>query len=249
MEQKIYQLRGGKTPLSCLIAVKHTHRKPLLWFDEKEGVQRALRYSTNQRSVFEDEQDGHVVMGAVEFKDGMLICDTRRHATLIEFLEHHPDNVMNGGRVFELRDKEKEAEEIIDLIEMESEAVSLAREVASDVEELEKLGYMIFGAKTRKMKTAELKRDVLIYARNNPKDFLELFDDVDAENDALVTKAVAEGYIQWRKNNTELYWNLKDSKKMIFRAKRGEDHMKEFDKFLGTPDGVEVYETLKELVR
>ena len=38
-----------------MLASRHTKRYPLLWFDENTGENRALRYSRNQKSVFEDE--------------------------------------------------------------------------------------------------------------------------------------------------------------------------------------------------
>jgi hypothetical protein len=247
MKTKVYVLSRGKTPLSLLLASKHTHRKPLLWYDEKANEQRAIRYATNQRSIFEDEQDGQAIIGAIEFKDGTLVCDPRRDVMLIKFLEHHPDNKLNGGRVFEEMDHEKEAQDIIELINREADAVALARDL--DIDELEKVAYKIWGSKTAKLMSAEIKRDVLIYARNNPHSFLDMFDDVDSDIQAAISKGLAEGYISWRKDNTELYWNLKDSKKMIHRVERGADHNKSLDKYVKSREGAEFYETLLEVMK
>ena len=56
---KQYKLLGDTAPLSYMLASRHTRRFPLLWFDEEKGENRALRYARNQKSPFEDEQDGN----------------------------------------------------------------------------------------------------------------------------------------------------------------------------------------------
>ena len=247
METKVYRLCNDKSPLSLLLASKNTHRKSILWYDEERNEQRALRYAINQKSIFEDEQNGQSIIGEIEFKDGSLVCNTRNDATLIKFLERHPDNKVNGGNVFEELNHEAEAQEIIDLIEIEAEAISLAREL--DINEIERIGYKIWGVRAGKLKSAELRRDVLIYARNNSGDFLDMFEDVDSDIQVFVSKAISEGYIQWRKNNTELYWNLKDNKKMIHRVERGAEPSKSLDKFIKSREGSEFYETLAEVMK
>lgn len=246
---KVYVLTNNRTPVSLILANRHTHRKQLLWYEEKSDGKfesRPLRFATNQRSIFADEQDGHAIIGTIEFKDGTLTCDPRRDATLIKFLEHHPDNKENGGNVFFEMDHEKEAQNLIDLLDLEYEANERARSL--DIEELEEVGYKIFGSRTRNLKSAELKRDIYIYARNNPAEFLELFDNPDSDRTAMITRALAEKLISFRKDKTELFWNLKDDKSMIMRIKNGEDPMKEIDKFLGKPEGMVFYQTLEALV-
>ena len=58
---KTYKLTRDAAPLSFMLASRHTKRYPLLWFDEETGQNRALRYSRNQKTVFEDEQDGKLI--------------------------------------------------------------------------------------------------------------------------------------------------------------------------------------------
>ena len=56
-----------------LCCQQETHRRfPLLWFDEEKGENRALRYARNQKSPFEDEQDGNAIVEPVIFEDGFL---------------------------------------------------------------------------------------------------------------------------------------------------------------------------------
>ena len=56
-EDKVYRLKRDAAPLSYMLSTKHTKRKALLYFDEETGVNRALRYARNQKSIFEDEQE------------------------------------------------------------------------------------------------------------------------------------------------------------------------------------------------
>ena len=49
---KIYKLTRDTAPLSLTLASRHTKRFPLLWFDEKNGINKALRYARNQSKLF-----------------------------------------------------------------------------------------------------------------------------------------------------------------------------------------------------
>jgi len=62
----------GQAPLTLTISSKHTSRHPLLYFDKEKGLQRELRYATNQNSPFIDEQNGQATLGHIMFKDGAL---------------------------------------------------------------------------------------------------------------------------------------------------------------------------------
>ena len=86
---KQYKLLGDVAPLSYMLASRHTRRFPLLWFDEEKGENRALRYARNQKSPFEDEQDGNAVLEPVMFEDGMLSVP-RTNQALQKFLYYHP---------------------------------------------------------------------------------------------------------------------------------------------------------------
>ena len=44
---KVYKLKIGN-PLSYTLASRNHPRFPLMWFDEKNNVNRALRYASNQ---------------------------------------------------------------------------------------------------------------------------------------------------------------------------------------------------------
>ena len=126
---KVYRLTNGRTPLSLRVANRHTASRDLLWWDEKKQESRPLRYATNQKSIFEDEQSEHVVLKPIFFEDGTLVV-TNREKLLQVFLDYHPDNVKNGGGLFYEQDHKAEAQAEIEAMDLEFEAQKIAREMS-----------------------------------------------------------------------------------------------------------------------
>jgi hypothetical protein len=65
LKDRVYKLSGSKAPLSYMLRTRHTQRKPLLYFDGQSN--RALRYSSNQLSPFQDEQDDITLVSTQSF--------------------------------------------------------------------------------------------------------------------------------------------------------------------------------------
>ena len=72
IKDRVYYLKGNKNPLTLTIPGRHTRKHALLFFDEKTGKQREIRYATNQDSPLVDEQKGEVTMGHIRFLKGSL---------------------------------------------------------------------------------------------------------------------------------------------------------------------------------
>ena len=72
IKDRLYILRNNKKPIIFSLAGKHSSKAPLLWFDNENGVQRELKYATNQNSPFVDEQKGETTLGRIVFRDGQL---------------------------------------------------------------------------------------------------------------------------------------------------------------------------------
>ena len=67
IKDRIYYLKGNKTPLTMTIPSKHTRKHSLLYFDKESGVQKEIRYATNQDSPFVEEQKGEATLGHIMF--------------------------------------------------------------------------------------------------------------------------------------------------------------------------------------
>lgn len=149
-----------------MLPVRNSRRSPLLWFDEDKGTNRALRYGANQKSPFEDEQDGNVIVEPIIFEDGFLQV-SRTNQVLQKFLHYHP---LNGKR-FEEINNERDANEEVEWLTAEVDALVEARNLT--VEQLETIGRVVLGQDTTRMTTAELRRDMLVYAKTTHQVFLE----------------------------------------------------------------------------
>ena len=167
---KTYKLINGLTPLSYTIPSRNSRRSPLLWYDEKNNVSRALRYARNQKSPFEDEQDGNAILEPIVFADGFLFVP-KTNPALQQFLHYHPWN----GSIFSEVDKEKDAQRVVEDLNIEVDALIKAKSMS--LSEMESVARVVFNVDPEKMTSAELKRDILMYARKAPKEFMEVMSD------------------------------------------------------------------------
>ena len=72
IKDRNYYLTNELSPITYTLASRHSRRFPLLHFDEENGHNREIRYATNQRSIFVDEQDGMATLEHIVFENGSL---------------------------------------------------------------------------------------------------------------------------------------------------------------------------------
>lgn len=190
-KDRLYELSSERQPLVFTIPTVHSQKSPLLYFDKELGYSRELRYATNQRSCFVDEQDGNATLGRVVMRDGILRVP-KENVTLQKFLSlYHPYTI--EGIIKEYK-PEQIAEDQVDTIEFELEAMTLAKDL--DVDQLEAILRAQYGSEVSGMSSKELKRDSLVFARNNPKLFLDLANDDNVVLRNIGIKATEMGLIK-----------------------------------------------------
>ena len=196
IKDRTYILANGKSPISWTIQTKHTARKPLLWFDEETGINREIRYATNQRSLFVDEQDGTATLAHAVFLDGVMYVP-KEDQNLQKLLSlYHPQR----NELWTEIDEVQEAKDEIDILELELEALNLVHEI--DIEHLEAIMRTELGSSVAKLSSKELKRDAYKFAKSNPNLFLELAEDEDIKLRNLANRAVEVGILQLTDDNT-----------------------------------------------
>lgn len=196
IKDRTYVLANGKSPISWTIQTKHTARKPLLWFDEETGINREIRYATNQRSLFVDEQDGTATLAHAVFLDGVMYVP-KEDQNLQKLLSlYHPQR----NELWTEIDEVQEAKDEIDILELELEALNLVHEI--DIEHLEAIMRTELGSSVAKLSSKELKRDAYKFAKSNPNLFLELAEDEDIKLRNLANRAVEVGILQLTDDNT-----------------------------------------------
>lgn len=235
---KSYKLTRDKAPLSFTIPSRNTKRSALLFFDESTGQNRSLRYARNQKSIFEEEQDGNVILEPIIFEDGFLQVP-KTNQILQEFLAYHPGN----GNIFVEVDKERDAALDVDVMDLVLEAMMAAKNL--DIEMLETIARVVIGARVEKMTSAELKRDVRMFAQRYPKDFLESINDPLLSLQNKCAKFFAESLLIL-KNKKDVYYNLKGNKKKLLTVPYGEDPLFILASFLQSDEGIEVLRILED---
>jgi len=190
-KDRLYELTTGRKPLVFTVPTVHTQKSPLLWFDKDAGYQRELRYATNQRTPFVDEQDGIATMGRITFRNGELRVP-KENVTLQKLLSlYHP--YVHNGLISEYK-PEQIAENDVEWIEMELEAMNLAKSM--DIDEAEAVLRVQNGSGVSKLSSKELKRDLLIFARQQPVLFLNLANDDNVHLRNIGIKATEIGLLK-----------------------------------------------------
>ncbi len=237
---KVYKLKIGN-PLSYTLASRNHPRFPLMWFDEKKNQNRALRYAVNQKSPFEDEQDGNAIVEPIVFEDGFLSVP-RTNPVLQEFLHYHPLN----GIIFTEVDDEKEATQEVSELELEIEALVEAKKLS--VDEMEMLTRVMFGKDPSTISTAELKRDILVFAKNDPKGFLSVLNDPELKFQDRVRLFFENKLLALRNNDKEVWFNTPTNKKKMLSVPFGEDPYDMVAHFLQSDEGIDSLKMLETIL-
>ncbi len=203
LKDRMYRLTGNKQPLS------HWFKsRGLYYFDEKLGYEREIMYSENQKTVFVDEMQGQVVRGRIIFRNGILAVPKNK-VTLQKMLSiYHPQ----AGKSWEEVSKTKEAKEDLEDINVEIDALIAAREM--DIDMAEAIMRVEVGSNVVKMSSKELKRDLLLFAKNNPDMFLELANDDNVHLRNIGIKAVEMNIIKLSSDQRTFSWASNDRKLM-----------------------------------
>ena len=193
---RLYEINKKRKPLVYSIPTRHSQKVPLLYFDEEKGYNRELRYATNQKSPFVDEQEGPVTMGRIIFRDGVLDVP-KENVALQQLLSLYHPYVLDG-RIKEYNPTAIAEEEVSD-IEDALEAMNAA--ASMDIDQAEAIMRVELGSQVSKMSSKELKRDLLVFANNNPYLFLELANDENVHLRNIGIRATEMGVIKLSSDN------------------------------------------------
>ena len=235
-----YYLVGGKEPLTYTIPSKHTQRYPLVWFDEEKGYERELRYATNQKSIFVDEQKGASTLKHIVFKDGVLHVPKEKRS-LQEFLNHHP----HRGIIFNELDRQVEAVDQLEELDLQLDALNAARSM--DIEQAEAILRVELGSNVNNMSTKELKRDLLLFARQNPALFIELANDDNVILRNFAINSVEQGIIKLASDQRTFTWATNGKKLMTVPF--DENPYSAMAAWFKTDEGLEVYKSIEKKLK
>jgi hypothetical protein len=242
-KDRTYVLSGNKSSLSYYIASRDTKRNRLLFTDKETGRNRAMRYARNQDSPFIDEQDDTAIVEPIVFEEGILIVPKTNKA-LQDFLAIHPGNQSNGGSEFFEYNPEEEAQRRMEELDLRTDAIIAAKTL--DFNKTMAIARTFLSGNIDKMSSSEIKYDVLLFAEQNPEEFLSAIDDPDMDLNNIAARAMKEGMVTLR-GGKDIFYNLKDNKKKILTIPHGMKPEDAFASWLHSDEGTEFYQILSNM--
>jgi len=241
VKNRTYILTGPHSPLTYTIASKHSMRFPLLWFDEVTGEQKELRYATNQNSPLVEEQKGEVTMGHIIFQNGSLTVPKEKQNLQKLLSIYHP--LLN--KKYKELDFVADAIDELEDLELEINALNIAMNI--EVDQAEAILRVELGSKVSAMTSKELKRDLLLFAKNNPGLFLELANDDNVQLRNLAIRAAEAGVIKLSPDQRTFTWGTNDKKLMTVPF--DENPYSAMAAFFKTDEGTEVFKSIEKKLK
>ena len=235
IKDRVYYLTNNLSPLSYSIKVADIY-----YFDETKGYERELKYTTNQKTPFVDEfpKGAQARLEHVIFRQGVLRVP-RNKQTLQKLLSlYHP--LLN--KRYKEFNPVKIAEDEIDLLQFEIDALNAAKNL--DIDMAEAVMRVEIGSKVSEMSSKELKRDLLLYAKRNPKLFLELVNDENVMLRNFGIKATEMNIIKLSQDQRTFMWGSNDRK--IMTIPFDEHPYSALAAWFKTDEGMEMYSNIEK---
>jgi hypothetical protein len=233
IKDRIYYLKGNNKPLSRMIRSAGVY-----WFDEEKGFERELKYCENQRTPFVDEMKGDQRLSHIIFRNGNLFVPKEKTVLQKLLSLYHPEKDVS---FYEYKPVE-EASSVIDILELELEAMNAAQNL--DIDMAEAVMRVEIGSKVSEMSSKELKRDLLLYAKRNPGLFLELVNDDNVQLRNFGIKATELNIIKLSSDQRQFMWGSNDRKLMTVPF--DEHPYSALAQWFKTDEGMEVYTNIEK---
>ena len=236
VKDRVYSLKDGLAPLTYTIKSSN-----IFYFDEEKGYERELKYTTNQKTPFVDEFKGVAKLEHITFEDGTLTVPKRKQ-TLQKLLSlYHPQR---NSLFFEF-DPETQAEDELDMMELEIEALNAA--MSMEIDQIEAIVRTEAGNKASKMTSKELRRDLINIAKRDPILFLELANDENINIRNMGIRAVEAAIISLSPDQRTFTWGATNKK--LVTVPYEENPYSALAAFFKTDDGIEIYDAIEKRLK
>ena len=236
IEDKVYYLKNRMRPLSYSMRSANIY-----YFDEEKGYERELKYCQNQKTSFVDEMKGDQRLEHIVFRNGALHVP-RTKQTLQKLLSiYHPDK---DTLYFEHKPV-RIAENQLDWLEFEVEALKVAKDM--NIDAAEAIMRVEKGSSVSRLSSQELRRDLLLFARSNPKLFLELTVDDNIQLRNFGIKAVEAGIINLSQDQRNFIWVSTGRK--IMTVPFDEHPYSALAAWFKTDEGMEIYQNIEKRLK
>ena len=236
IKDRVYALKEGLAPLSYTIKSSNIY-----YFDEEKGYERELKYTNNQKTPFVDEFVGDAKLEHITFEDGTLDVPKSKQ-TLQKLLSlYHPQR----NKLFFEFDPEANAEDELDIMELEVEALNAA--MSMEIDQVEAIVRTEVGNKASQMSSKELKRDLINIAKKDPRLFLELANDENINIRNMGIRAVEAGIIKLSPDQRTFTWG--STNRQLATVPYEENPYSALTAFFKTDEGIEVYKAIEKRLK
>ena len=211
-----YYLIGNKTPLTYTITSRHSKRYPLVCVDEQKG----------------DATLKHIV-----FEKGHLFVPKEKR-NLQEFLDKHP----HKNLLFQQFDPVVQA--VHEFEDLEDEIVALNMAYEMDIEQAEAIMRVELGTKVADLSSKELRRDLLIFAKRNPRLLVDLANDENVVLRNFAIRSVEENIVNLSSDNRSFTWASNGRK--LMNVPFDENPYSAMAAWFKTDEGLEVYRSIEK---
>jgi len=171
----------------------------------------------------------------------MLIVEKEK-VTLQKFLSlYHP---LRDVVFYEEKPAVQAANEV-GVIEMEIEALNSAQQL--DIDMAEAVMRVEIGSKVSEMSSKELKRDLLLFAKKNPKLFLDLVNDKNVILRNVGIKATEMGILKLSSDQRTFSWGSNNRK--LMNVPFDEHPYSALAAWFKTDEGMEVYSSIEKRLK
>ena len=233
IKNRVYHLKGRYKPISRSIKSSNIY-----WFDEEKGYERELKYCQNQRTCFVDEMKGDQRLEHIVFRSGALYVEKEKTVLQKLLSLYHPDR----DSLYYEHKPQAIAKNELDWLEFEVEALKIAKDM--DVNMAEAIMRAEIGSEVNNLSSKELRRDLLLFARKNPKLFLELTTDSNIQLRNFGIKAVENKIIKLSKDQRYFTWGSTDRKLMTVPF--DEHPYSALAAWFKTDEGMEIFKNIEK---
>jgi len=233
IKDRVYYLKNGRKPLS-----KSIKAAGIYFFDEALGYEREIKYCQKQKTSFVDEMKGDQRLEHIIFRAGVLYVEKDKTVLQKLLSLYHPDR----NKSYEEYKPEVNAADEIEVLDMQVDALIAARNI--DIDMAEAIMRVEKGSSVSDLSSKELKRDLLVFARNNPKLFLELADDENVMLRNFGIKAVEAGVLRLSTDQRNFLWGSNGRKLMVIPF--DEHPYTALAHWFKTDEGMEIYSNIEK---
>jgi len=236
IKDRIYLLKDGTKPLTYSIK-----SSKLFYFDKEKGYEREIALTENQNTPFVDEMQGQIRPGRIIFRNGVLSIPKNK-VNFQKFMSiYHPKVNKLWYEVM----PEVKATTHLDVLNHQLDAMIEARNL--DIDMVEAIMRVEIGSKVSSMTSRELKRDVLVFAKEKPRLFLDLCKDESIHLRNIGIKATENGILKLSHDQRSFSFGSNDRK--IMNVPFDEHPYSALASWFKTDEGMEVLKHIEKQLK